>query len=115
MGHRPYFSSGAHGDVTGKPKLLLDNTVIGTVDMYVSGHDHQLSDEDLKTGTKLIISGAGGKTKPLKKKPRKWGASALGYVVLEIEENVGRYEFRQVTGAKVDTIYQDIVIGQGIR
>ncbi|MBT8495851.1 MAG: hypothetical protein KJO07_22600, partial [Deltaproteobacteria bacterium] len=90
-GHHPYRSNGRHGNagnyeaieidgedvdiddipvpigqVNGeKIKAFFDETVCGTVDFSVSGHDHNrqwLDEPGALCGTELIVSGAGAKT-----------------------------------------------------
>lgn len=50
--HHPYKGRGSL-------KHFYDNYIIGKFDMLVSGHNHRLSDEGEKNGTRLLISGAG--------------------------------------------------------
>jgi len=79
IGHHPYKSNGKHGNagiyegipfipiVSGQAVAdFFDNTVCGTIDLYVCGHDHnrQWLNETL-CGAPLIVSGAGAKTTAL--------------------------------------------------
>jgi len=82
FGHHPYRSSGDHGDVNFIKKAMYRYAFIGKVNLFVAGHDHHLSDEGTKRGTRLLISGAGGKLRPLAKKPV-WGVSDYGFVVVD--------------------------------
>lgn len=41
-------------------KRSFEKNVIGKYDTYISGHEHFLSDEGVKDGTRLLISSAGG-------------------------------------------------------
>ncbi len=75
-GHHPYYSNGEHGNAgsyEGFPfppqlagttvKNVLDESMCGKVDVYLSGHDHNR--QWLKPtcqGTSIIVSGAGAKT-----------------------------------------------------
>ena len=88
---------GAHGDADSDDKDFLEEHVIGRFDAYFSGHDHDLSDEGEVDGTRLIVSGAAGKLRPLDAEPRDYAISALGYVTLTIKRDNGPasidYEF----------------------
>lgn len=88
-GHHPYLSNGRHGnagsyesievaDVAvpnpipllngGDVKDFFDTHVCGTIDMYFSGHDHNLQwvdEPDALCGAPMIVSGAGAKTTDL--------------------------------------------------
>lgn len=85
FGHHPYKSSGSHGDANPARKLLMRYGFMGKADLYIAGHDHQLSDEGIVRGTRQLISGAGAKLRPLKKNPE-WGVSELGFVSLDLKE-----------------------------
>ena len=93
FGHHPYRSSGWHGDASGDIEDFLEDYIIGKVDMYIAGHDHNLEDAGTVNGTRLLVSGAGAKLRDLKKKPGVWGASKLGYVI--VKEDLS-YEWRIV-------------------
>ncbi len=97
FGHHPYLSVGDHGDADSDDKDFLKEHVIGRFDAYFSGHDHDLSDEGEVDGTRLIVSGAAGKLRPLAAKPRDFAISALGYVTLTVKREGGApsidYEF----------------------
>lgn len=65
LGHHPYNSSGKDHGNSGFPlRNILKNHVIGKYDYYISGHEHILADEGFESGTRLFISGAGGKVDP---------------------------------------------------
>ncbi|WP_157954306.1 metallophosphoesterase [Saccharospirillum mangrovi] len=98
FGHHPYFSSGHHGDANPGMKLFLRTTVMGDTDLYIAGHDHQLSDEGQLENTRLLISGAAGKLRNLKEVPRVWGVSQLGYLVLIVhrDPDLLEYQFKTV-------------------
>jgi len=85
-GHHPYLSNGRHGnagnyeglDIGGtiipnpipilngaNVQRFFENTLCGTVDFYMAGHDHTrqwLNEPDALCGTEMIVSGAGAKT-----------------------------------------------------
>lgn len=121
FGHHPYLSVGEHGDATSKVKIFLESTVVGKMDIYFAGHDHNLSDEGEVKGTTFIVSGAGAKLRPLEKKPRVFAVSELGYVTLEVtrnELNVPIADYKFVTlnqDGKAEVVYQGSVTGHGLR
>ncbi|HUQ02730.1 MAG TPA: metallophosphoesterase [Kofleriaceae bacterium] len=89
LGHHPYRSNGQHGnagtydapEIFGIPipfslpiqggadlKSWFDTHVCGTVDIYMSGHDHSrqwLNEPTALCGTEMIVSGAGAKVTSL--------------------------------------------------
>jgi tartrate-resistant acid phosphatase type 5 len=76
LGHHPYRSSGrSHGHAQGQMKEILEKYILGKFDYYLAGHEHILSDEGSCQGTRLLISGAGGK-------PAK--GQLGGYLVIEV-------------------------------
>ena len=88
VGHHPYNSSGVkHSNSTGLMRKTLKDTVLGVYDFYISGHEHLLSDEGIKNGTHLLISGAGGR--------RDDGYNG-GFLVMEISGTTAKYDFRRL-------------------
>jgi hypothetical protein len=61
LGHHPLRSSGLHEQPTPATRWFVDQFVVGHVDAYVAGHEHNLSDEGVRSKTHLLVSGAGGK------------------------------------------------------
>ena len=118
--HHPYFSVGKHGDAKGGTKEFLEKSVVGVFDVFFSGHDHHLSDEGSVKETRLIISGAAAKLRPLKSPQRIYAISEFGYVVLDIERHgeqlTGRYQFMTVpVEGPVQVVHQGEISGQGLR
>jgi tartrate-resistant acid phosphatase type 5 len=60
LGHHPLKSSGRHEDATVLVGSFLNGNVVGRVDAYIAGHEHNLSDEGVHDGTHLLVSGGGG-------------------------------------------------------
>lgn len=100
--HYPYKSVGKHGSAKWPMKPFLENNVIGHSDVYIAGHDHNLSDEGVVKGTRLLVSGAAGKLRPLRKKPApgNFAISAYGWINLIIKRDGDKvwadYEFRVI-------------------
>lgn len=76
FGHHPYLSNGQHGNAGNYDGLPSESPAAGTsfqyfveehfcgeVDVYFSGHDHDLQWLEPQCGTEFIVSGAGGKTR----------------------------------------------------
>ncbi|MDA8792896.1 metallophosphoesterase [Bacteriovoracaceae bacterium] len=92
--HHPYKSSGAHGNSKGEVKRFLKKNIIGKVDAFFGGHDHFLSYEGKKKGTRLFVSGAGAKlrwTRFWKRPPYK--AKKQGFVAMDVFEDKIEYKF----------------------
>jgi len=80
VGHHPCYSAGDHGNAKGDMIKFCQNKIFGKFDFYVAGHDHNLENYGEAFGTHFLVSGAGGKLRDLKKKPRVWAESAYGYI-----------------------------------
>lgn len=98
--HHPLYSNGRHGDAGGgdgtSTALLRDflmRGVCGKVDVYFSGHDHDLQWLKAKKEcgrTEFIVSGAGANTRPLRDDHNAaWFAKGdtLGFFWIEIQED----------------------------
>jgi tartrate-resistant acid phosphatase type 5 len=113
--HHPLFSNGKHRD---NPQLIaLWDSLLRrhNVDLYFSGHDHDLQHLEFKNHpTSFVISGGGGAelvgwtTPPQERGP--WGFRALGFTDLQISKkevvvrHIGKdatvlYEFKKNAGA----------------
>ena len=109
FGHHPYISNGGHG-VAGQydglenvpvasgldVKRLVDEEICGKVDVYFSGHDHDLQWLEPQCGTEFIVSGAGSKNRNLENSgvPTFFETDAQpGFVWIEIIDNLMRVEF----------------------
>jgi tartrate-resistant acid phosphatase type 5 len=99
--HHPLYSNGMHRD---NPKLIAQWDSLlrrHNVDLYLSGHDHDLQHLEFKGHpTSFVISGGGGAelvgwTTPLQERGP-WGLRALGFTDLQIsmEEVVVRISAR---------------------
>ncbi|MGE0173121.1 MAG: metallophosphoesterase [Oligoflexales bacterium] len=113
--HHPYLSAGEHGDASGDLKSFLEDTVVGHVDLYAAGHDHDLEDAGDVKGTRFLVSGAGGKLRGISKgKIRVWGVSQLGYFTLQMDGKKANYQFKSVN-AKDAPMHQGEIPAQGLR
>ena len=128
IGHHPFISSGSHGDASWQLADVLDEEVFGTVDLYLAGHDHHLSDEGVIEGTRQLISGAAGLLYPLgtASSSRQFAVSKLGFLTLQFSRNdedriIADYAFYSVTpdskGGYSDLVkeWQGQIEGQGLR
>jgi hypothetical protein len=94
--HQPLVSSGAHGASPWIVRTFLSYALRSHTKLLISGHEHQLSDEGVINGVTQLITGAGGKLRPVINKPGVWGESIPGYLVVTVESispYVLRYEF----------------------
>ncbi len=115
MAHHPYLSVGRHGNAKGKVKNFLEDSILGKMDAFFAGHDHNISHEGAVQGTELFVSGAAGKLRPLKRQPDEgnYAISALGYIALELNRDENQtpyfeYEFRILENSKSEefsTVY----------
>ncbi len=102
-GHHPLISSGAHGDSPFIVREFIKRALSPNTKVYISGHEHHLSDEGQRDGVRYLISGAGGKLRPLRKKAKVWGESKAGYLVLTLQASSPikfGYEFIGVVDSK---------------
>lgn len=121
LGHHPYKSVGKHGDAGHFLSTFFQDHVIGRVDAYLAGHDHNLSFEGTEDGTHIFVSGAGAKLRDLKKQSKEgdFAVSKLGYVAVTVNRDAGEvsanYEFRVLTDGALETAFEGELQGQGIR
>lgn len=107
MGHHPRYSVGEHGDDKYNFKKFFDAELAGKVDVYLSGHDHNLSYEGEIGKTHHFTTGAGGQLRDLAKKPRVWAASKLGYIIFEYKGNgVANFAFRVLDNGEARNIFE---------
>ncbi len=128
-GHHPYRSSGGHGNASWQLSLFFEEELIGKIDMYLSGHDHHLSDEGTAGGTRLLISGAAGAHKyDLKEasEDKQFAISEYGFLIIQFSRDqqndiVARYKFYSLIpdgkGGYTDLkeVWSGLKKGQGIR
>jgi hypothetical protein len=108
-GHHPIYTGGEHGKdqgyLAGMRERLLPILKAERVDVYLTGHDHDLEALKPEGGVTFFVSGGGGKDKrPLKTdRCRLWGRSAYGFTVLEArgDELAVRY-----VGSKGEILYE---------
>lgn len=120
VGHHPYLSAGQHGDATAGVKEFVEENILGHFDIYMSGHDHNLSDEGEVSGTRFFVSGAGGELRKLDHKGRVWALSNLGYLTLtyQNEAQIPSFDFNFIAvgkdGAR-QVVHSGKVMGKGLR
>jgi len=109
FGHHPYISNGGHG-VAGQydgldqtpiaagldVQRFVEEELCGNIDVYFSGHDHDLQWLEPQCGVEFIVSGAGAKNRPL----RDWGVPTVfetdsepGFVWVEIVDATMNVQF----------------------
>lgn len=114
-GHHPYLSNGRHGNagaydsfpsqfpVSGQLlKERFDESVCGSVDLYVCGHDHDRQfHETTCDGTRFIVSGAGAKLRDFRNdQPTHFEDDQTpGFTWFEIDDDLLTVQFWDRTGA----------------
>ena len=128
-GHHPYRSSGGHGNASWQLNLFFEEELIGKIDMYLSGHDHHLSDEGTVDGTRLLISGAAGAHKYDLKEPsedKQFAISEYGFLTIQFNRDpqnniIAKYKFYSLIpdgkGGYIDLkeAWSGLQKGRGIR
>jgi hypothetical protein len=115
IGHHPYLSNGTHGnagtytDLTGilfpqqlgvDVKDFVETRVCGTVDVYLSGHDHSRQWLHPTCGVELLVSGTGAEGTALaSRNPSYWESASLGFLYMVIRGKELRGQFVNATGA----------------
>jgi tartrate-resistant acid phosphatase type 5 len=91
-GHHPVYSNGEHGGRSGTlPRIksyLLPLLLKHKVDVYLSGHDHDLEALEPEGGVHFFVSGGAGRhLRDFERKGcQRWGtASSYGFTVLETD------------------------------
>jgi tartrate-resistant acid phosphatase type 5 len=118
VGHHSYLSNGEHGNagqyegipfipiVSGATvKSFLDEIVCGTTDLYLSAGDYNLQWlEPTCSGTELIVSGGGSKTRPLEgSNATRFQSETLGFVYVDIQGKTLTAEFIDSAGTVLFT------------
>ncbi len=87
-GHHPYISSGSHGAASWQLAKVLKEEIFGSVDLYLAGHDHHLSDEGEVDGTRQLISGSAGLLYELGEpsETKQFAASKPGFLTLDFKQ-----------------------------
>ena len=119
FGHHPYISNGTHG-VAGTydglenvpvasgldVKRFVEEELCGKVDIYFSGHDHDLQWLEPQCGVEFVVSGAGAKNRSIEN----WGvptffetADQPGFVWASIVDNILTLQFYGMNG---DLLYE---------
>ena len=109
FGHHPFRSSGYHGDADYLLKYFLKHTIIGEVDAYFAGHEHQISHEGSREGTQLFITGSFSKTRKIEEQAV-FASDKNGYIVLKINQTPEEYfldlDFKALNKGQLETVYQ---------
>lgn len=112
MAHHPRYSIGEHGDAEYNFKKFFDSELAGKIDIYISGHDHNLSYEGEVAKTHHITTGAGGQLRDLAHRPRVYGASKLGYVVMDyLGSGKAKFTFKTIKDSVVKSEYSVEISG----
>lgn len=89
LGHHPVFSDGSHGDTRSLVDHLDPLLRRHRVDLYLSGHDHDLQHIEMKGHpTSFAVSGAGGaRAREIKERKRgRFAKAVYGFTHLDVRE-----------------------------
>lgn len=87
-GHHPFYSNGYHGDSTEMIDKVFPLLAQYGVDIYISGHDHDLQILAPVNGVHLHVNGAGSKLRDtLCKENSLYAASLLGFMTFRISHD----------------------------
>jgi hypothetical protein len=85
FGHHVLYSNGAHGTDRGLTSLLLPRFAEGGVDLYLSGHDHDLQILEPVSGVNFFVSGTGSSHRPTRCLDNTiYAASRLGFMAFRV-------------------------------
>eukprot|EP00743_Colponemidia_sp_Colp-15_P005700 GILK01006128.1.p1 GENE.GILK01006128.1~~GILK01006128.1.p1 ORF type:complete len:379 (+),score=42.07 GILK01006128.1:42-1178(+) len=112
VGHHPIYSAGKHGDATELQTRLLPVLLRNGINLYLSGHDHNLqyllSKESMPHQQPAVdfhqfISGSGAVSDPYHyEHPKaKWFNPELGFMTLKFTEQELICTFRNVSNAEI--------------
>ena len=96
-GHHTIYSHGYHGNT---PELIRDllPLIKDRVDIYLSGHDHDMQHLRPEGNLHFFVSGSGGKLRRIRPGPRSlFAMSALGFAVLEANAESVKMTFVSTT------------------
>jgi acid phosphatase len=99
-GHHPVYSSGSYGIDQHLVKVLEPVFRKYKVDLYMSGHDHDLELMRSGSGTFYLISGAGSDTRPVKAGDNSiFASSSRGFAWISILKDELTIQFISVNGS----------------
>ena len=85
FGHHPVYSAGSHGDTHVLVDWLLPLMSRHGVDLYLAGHDHDLEVRRPVDGVHFVVSGAGGRLRPITAESESlYAAEEPGGVIIDI-------------------------------
>ena len=96
-GHHTIYSHGYHGNT---PELIRDllPLIKDRVDIYLSGHDHDMQHLRPEGNLHFFVSGSGGKLRRIRPGPRSlFAMSARGFAVLEANAESVKMTFVSTT------------------
>ncbi len=110
LGHHPLKSSGKHKNPYFPLNIFLKYAA-SKAQVYISGHDHQLSYEGVAGGVHQFISGAGGQLRGLDESLPVWGKSQLGYLTYSVDNKNFTFWGLQDDGSKQKLFEKKIDLG----
>lgn len=101
-GHHPIFSDGHHGDEKRLNEKLLPILKAHKVDVYLSGHDHDMQHFERDGIQFFVVGGGGADTRKVKRKRADFADGVHGF--LELEASGSRMALRMI-GADGKTLF----------
>lgn len=110
VGHHPVRSMGAHGNTSALVSKLLPTLKQAQVDLYISGHDHNLQLLAKRDEPAYLISGGGGKSVyPLNTQERSllFGKESFGFALVEANAHRLAIDFYDASSTLLATYSQE--------
>lgn len=102
--HHTLYSSGQHGQDkhdAGAMRAALLSTFSGNLDLYLSGHDHDLEQFAGKTNPLFVVSGSASRKRPAEVKPvPKTFFSTYGFAVVDLTKSSGTVRLYDAAAGK---------------
>lgn len=103
IGHHPLYSYGHHGENASLKGTLENRLYENEIDMYVSGHDHDMQHIKTNGYTHFFISGSAAKLRPTNTGEHSlYSNSEYGFMLIRLSNSVLKSYFIDING---DVVY----------
>jgi len=103
--HRPFYSSGRHGNTDFLLSYFSTELNSGKIDMTLSGHDHDLELQrrgNSAKNTLFVVSGSAARTRPISAGPKTlFASSSYGFAELDLSATATHVTFFDQTGTRL--------------